>query len=202
MKKYTSGLYCLLVSSLMITICSTCSFLFPTNSWTDANCIFTVGRSMAHGLVPYRDIIDHKGFYLYLINMVGSLISRRSFFGMYVMEILFFSAFLYFSYRTFRLYVKQSTAIGLIPLLAAVTAACNSFDRGCSAEEFVLPMAAATIYFTLRYVQSDCDETKMNRNVLLINGILAGIVLWIKYTMLGLWFGFMAMVFFMMLSKR
>lgn len=195
-------LFCIFLSAVMITICSTCSFLFATNSWVDANCLFTVGRSMFHGQVLYRDIIDHKGLYIYTINILGYLFSHRSFFGMYLVEILFFSVFLYVSYRSLRIYVSRHTALCLLPLLAAVAAACNSFDRGCSAEEFVLPMAAACIYFMLRYLDSGCDETRMDWNILLINGILAGIVLWMKYTMLGLWFGFMAMVFFLMLSKK
>lgn len=197
-----SVLFCVFLSAVMITICSTCSFLFATNSWIDANCIFTAARSVFHGRVLYRDVMDHKGFYIYVINILGYLLSRRSFFGMYLVEILFFSVFLYFSYRSLRLYVSRPTADRLLPLFAAVTAACNSFDQGCSAEEFVLPMAAASIYFMLRYLANDCDEARMGWNTLLANGVLAGIVLWLKYTMLGLWFGFMAVTFFLMLSKK
>lgn len=195
-------LFCIFLSAVMITICSTCSFLFATNSWVDANCLFTVGRSVFHGQVLYRDIIDHKGLYIYVINILGYLLGRRSFFGMYLVEIGFFSIFLYFSYRSLRLYVSQQTAVRLMPLLAATVAACNSFDRGCSAEEFVLPLAAACLYFMLRYLHSGCDEAQMDWKTLFINGMFAGIVLWLKYTMLGLWFGFMAMVFFLMLSEK
>ena len=54
--KLTGGLgkpvlFCLFLSALMITICSTCSFLFATNSWIDANCIFTTARSVFHGSI-------------------------------------------------------------------------------------------------------------------------------------------------------
>ncbi len=202
MKKYTPYLFCLAVGALMITICSTCSFLYATNSWVDVNCIFTASRSMAHGQVLYRDIMDHKGFYLYIINILGYLISRRSFFGLYIMEILFFSAFLAICWKIFLLYVSKPTALRLVPLTAAVAAACNSFDAGASTEEFALPLAAASIYFMLRWVSSGCDPKKMDGKTVLLNGALAGVVLWMKYTMLGLWFGFMAMVFFLMLSKK
>lgn len=175
-------LFCIFLSAIMITICSTCSFLFATNGWVDANCLFTVGRSIFHCKVLYRDIIDHKGLYIYVINILGYLLSHRSFLGMYLVEIVFFSIFLYFSCQSLRLYVSQHTAVRLMPLLAATAAAC--------------------IYFMLRYLNSGCNEALMGWRTLLINGILAGIVLWLKYTMLGLWFGFMAMVFFLMLSKR
>ena len=79
MRGYAPLFYCLVLGTVMITISSTCSFLFATNSWSDVNCIFTASRCMVHGRVLYRDVMDHKGFYLYIINILGYLISRRSF---------------------------------------------------------------------------------------------------------------------------
>ena len=44
-----------------ITVVSTCSPLYPFNPWDDANCFFTLGRGIIHGLVPYRDLYEQKG---------------------------------------------------------------------------------------------------------------------------------------------
>ena len=49
-------LYCLLAAFVVLTICTKSSFLYPFNDWVDANCFFTVGKSMAEGKVLYRDI--------------------------------------------------------------------------------------------------------------------------------------------------
>lgn len=202
MKRYGPLFYCLALGTVMITISSTCSFLFATNIWSDINCIFTTGRVMVHGGVLYRDVMDHKGFYLYIINILGYLISRRSFFGLYVMECLFFSAFLFISYRLLRLKLSHFTTACLIPLLGAAVSGCVALDVGGCTEEFVLPLAAATVYFMFRYVEGGCDESLMNGKIVFLNGMIAGVVFWMKYTMLGLWFGFMAMVFFLMLSEK
>ena len=48
----------LLISVGVITLCSRSSFLYPLNNWDDANCFFTVGKSMFNGKVPYRDLIE------------------------------------------------------------------------------------------------------------------------------------------------
>lgn len=202
MKKYAPLFYCLVLGTVMITISSTCSFLFATNDWSDVNCIFTASRSMVHGRVLYRDVMDHKGFYLYIINILGYLISRRSFFGLYVMECLFFSAFLFASYCSLRLCLSRFTSVCLLPLLGAFVSGCAAFEAGGSTEEFVLPLAAVTIYSMLRYVKTGCGRFGMNGKLIFLNGVLAGVVFWMKYTMLGLWFGFMAMAFFLMLSKK
>lgn len=202
MRRYAPLFYCLVLGTVMITISSTCSFLFATNSWSDVNCIFTASRCMVHGRVLYRDVMDHKGFYLYIINILGYLISRRSFLGLYVMECLFFSAFLYASYCSFRLYLSRFTSACLLSLLGAAVSGCAALEAGGCTEEFALPFAAVSLYFMLRYVKEDCDASRMNGRVVFLNGVLAGVVFWMKYTMLGLWFGFMAMVFFLMLSKK
>ena len=41
-----------------MTLASTCSPLYPFNPWDDANCFFTLGRGITHGLVPYRDLAE------------------------------------------------------------------------------------------------------------------------------------------------
>ena len=49
-----------------ITICSKSSPLYPMNDWVDANCFFTVGRSMLSGKVLYRDIFEQS------VNFIGA----------------------------------------------------------------------------------------------------------------------------------
>ena len=56
-------------AAVTITIVSACSPLYPFNPWDDANCFFTVGRGIIHGLVPYRDLYEQKGPLLYLFSL-------------------------------------------------------------------------------------------------------------------------------------
>ena len=77
-----------IMAVLLITFCSKSSFLFPFNDWVDTNCFFTVGKSVMKGLVPYRDLIEQKGPLLYFVHTAASLLSYRSFIGIYFIEIL------------------------------------------------------------------------------------------------------------------
>ena len=59
------------------------------NDWVDADCIFTVAKSLKNGLVLYKDIFDHKGPIIYFIFYVSALISENSFIGLWLWEIIF-----------------------------------------------------------------------------------------------------------------
>lgn len=77
-------LYCFFCSSICVTCCSECSFLYPIDSWVDANCFLTVGKSLVKGLVPYRDLIEQKGPMLYFLYGAAALIEPTSFLGVYI----------------------------------------------------------------------------------------------------------------------
>ena len=57
-RKLLTAVYFLLISAVMIGLCSRCSPLYPFNNWNDANCFFTTGKAMFSGksediVVPY-----------------------------------------------------------------------------------------------------------------------------------------------------
>jgi len=51
----------LLFAVFVISLFSTCSFLYPLNPWDDANVFMTIGNAMLSGRELYVDIFDHKG---------------------------------------------------------------------------------------------------------------------------------------------
>lgn len=65
-----------------------------------------------------------------------------------------------------------------------------AFEYGDSAEELCTPLLAWSMYDALRCIR---EKERMTARCLLRNGLLAGCVLWIKYSLLGLHFAWMAM---------
>ena len=61
-----------------VSVCSLSSPLYAFNTWVDANCFMTVGKSMLYGLVPYRDLYEQKGPLLYALYALCYLVSHRS----------------------------------------------------------------------------------------------------------------------------
>lgn len=176
--------YCAAVSGLILAVCSKSSFLYPFNDWGDANCFFTMGKSLMHGKVLYRDIYDQKGPLLYLIHSAAWLISQKSFLGVYVIEVIFFSCFLWISGKTIELYLPLKATFILLPILSALVLSSPAFSHGDSAEELCLPLIALSIYSMLRYFKDAYPEAISFRTVFL-NGIIAGCILLIKFNLLS-----------------
>lgn len=191
-KKAVPILFCFIISFLVLLFTSKCSPLYPLNDWVDANAFFTVGKSMMNGLTPYTDIFEQKGLFLYLIYGIGYLISHTSFLGVFLLEVIFFTVFLYYIFKIFMLFVKSEYAYLFIPLIAAILCTSRAFVHGGGAEEFCLPFLGISLYYFLRHYKGK----KLNYKEICLNGLCAGLVLMTKYTLLGFWFAWMAMIFF------
>lgn len=181
----------MLAAAVMMLFISRCSPLYPSNFWVDSNCYMTVGRGMRAGLVPYRDLIEQKGPLLYFLHYLATFVSNTSFLGVYILECLNFGAFLILAVRTARLFAEKRTLI-LTAALCLLGLCGPAFSAGDLAEEFCLIPIMWAIYDGVRYFMD--PERRMPALTLIRNGALAGCVLWIKYTTLGVLFAFMAVI--------
>lgn len=180
-------LFCLLISFVALLFTSKNSFLYQLNDWMDANAFFTVGKSMMNGIVPYKDIFEQKGLFLYFIYGIGYLISHKSFYGVFIIEVLFFSVFLFFVFKLVKMLLNKNYGYFIIPLVAILIMTCKAFVHGGSAEEFCLPFFSIVLYEFFKYYKNNYLKNKE----FLICGLCAGFVLMTKYTMLGFFMGFM-----------
>ncbi len=188
--------WCLITGAVIMTICTMSSFLYPFNLWDDSNSYLTVGKSMLRGLVPYRDLFDQKGIYQYSIYMLASLISRKTFLGVYVMEIIACTMALLAAFRIMQLYLRSvSMPYILTPVAGMVIYTSKCFYWGGSAEEFLFPFLMWGMYISLKHFRENYPEPMSYRRVL-AGGVLAGFVFNIKFSSLGFYFAWMAMVFF------
>ncbi len=191
-------LYCLLTAAVMITLCSRSSPLYPFNDWNDTNCFFTVGKAMMNGRVVYRDIYEQKGVLLYFLYGLGWLLSHRSFLGAWVLECLCFAAFL----RTAALTAEKRGVLRsfclVMPALAAILCSSYAFFLGGSAEEIALPFLYPALHVFLT-TEDGCLPAP--RKIVLL-GAMAGCVLWIKFTLLGLYVGYVLFIALLLILRR
>ena len=183
--------FLMLLAAVIMLFFSRCSPLYPSNFWVDPNCYMTVGRSMRAGLVPYRDLIEQKGPLLYFLHYIAALISENSFLGVYPLQCLNFGVFLILALRTARLFSDRYT-LSVTAALCFLGLCGPAFASGDLAEEFCLIPIMWAIYDGTRYFLD--PDRAMPAGVLIRNGALAGCVLWIKYTTLGVSFAFMAVI--------
>lgn len=190
-KSLYTCLFCFFTSVVSIAICSKCSPLYPLNDWVDINVFYTMGKGMMSGKILYTDLMDHKGPYVYAVAGIASLIHKDGFFGFFLLEVISMYTFLIYAKKIMELYVK-SGAICIIPILAAGITASRSFVHGGSLEELSLGIFAYSFYSILRCLHTKED---MKQNVLLKNGILAGILFWSKFTIVGFYIAWIAIIF-------
>ena len=176
----------IIISIFVVTVCSKSSPIYPLNDWDDPNCFFTVGKAMANGKVLYRDIFEQKGPLLYMLHELTYFISQKTFLGVYFAEVIACAAFLIFSYKIISLFTDKHKLLIVFPL-AAFTYTSLSFCSGDSAEELCLPFLCFSFYTALSCIKR--NKLMSLKNALLC-GICTGVILWVKFTMLGFFIGF------------
>ncbi len=186
-KKYGLLLYSFLLSAVVLGICSKSSPLYPMNDWVDVHCFFTIGRELLDGKVLYVDLYEQKGPILYFIYALISLISSESFWGIFLLEVATFTLFLYYSGKIIGLYSKYDLWNCIaITVLAVVIGTCPALAHGGSVEQMCLGFMAYGLYCLLSAFR---DDRVLSFKEGLINGLFAGMILWIKFTMLGFYAG-------------
>ena len=178
---------CFLASFLSLLFFSRSSFLYPFNTWVDSNASLTVGSAMMRGQVLYVDIFDQRGPFLYFLYGLASLVSSTTFTGVFLLECLSFTVFLFYAYRVATLYVTKN-ALFVIPILAIIIPSSKAFGLGGSPEELLLPVFAYGLYSLLAFLRTP-DLERPSTTSLLVNGFLCGAVLWTKYSLLGFYVG-------------
>lgn len=186
MKRFFPVLMAVLCAFLALMIASSSSFLYATNFWTDTNIYFTIGRGMTQGLMPYRDLFDHKGPLLFMLYALGACVSKTSFIGVFMLEVASLAAALYAGWRTVCLYGEGRLTLLAMPLTAMAACCCTAFTQGGSAEEFCLPALVMGIALTLALLKNRTAHPKAAQMLL---GAATGWVFLIKYTDCGLFGG-------------
>ena len=190
----------MLIAAAVLFFCSKSSPGYPVNDWTDANIYFTIGKGMTRGQVVYRDLYDHKGPLLYALHAVCAWISFGDFTGVFLMEIVAATAFLYLGGKLLALYGVKRAAYALLPVLALVLYSSVSFGQGDSAEELCLPLMTGTMLGVCAYLKG--DRQRMSAGGLALQGVLTGCVFWTKFTLIGIQAGLLGWVLLRHLLKK
>ncbi len=180
-------LFSFLTATVFLGLCSKSSPLYPMNDWVDVHCFLTLGKGMLHGMVPYVDLYEQKGPVLYFVYAIVALFSQKSMFGQFLLEIITFGLFLYYSAKIAEIYLGKSRYLyAIILILAAVIPTTAAFSHGGSVEQSCLFLFAYGLYTVLKA----CHENRgLTFHEAFVNGLFAGAALWIKYTMLGFYIG-------------
>lgn len=194
--------FSLLLAILLMTVGSMTSFLYPLHTGVDQNCFLSVAKAMADGAVLYADIFEQKGPLLYALHLPAALLPKLRFFGVYLVQIASWIWFFYGVRRLNGFYLPKHYAypVAAISGLIIVTAFC--YSRGDNAEEYCLPLMMVSLADLLYAARAEDQADGLTAGRILKNGILAGCVLWIKFTMLGFYIGWCVLVGCMLWQRK
>lgn len=182
MKNYRLYVYLAFLSLFFMLIVTTTSPLYYVNNADDGNIMFTVGKAVLHGLMPYKDLFDQRGPLMYFMNTIASLISYKSFLGVFIFEVVATFLDFAFLYKTFKL--RYSNKFSALSVIFLVPFLFNSklFIYGNTPEEYVLPLIIITIYLITKE-----SLEKWNVSKYILMGLFLGISFWTKFTLSTTW---------------
>lgn len=158
----------------------------PLNIWcqngesgTDSSVFRTVAFYMSKGYMPYRDIFDHKGPFLYLLNYLGLQISYGH--GIWVVELISLFITLILFYKISRLVCGE--LFSCINIFVAATPLYIYFEGGNLTEEYAMPFISGALYIFCDYFINN----KVSRIRLLLCGVSLGAVLLLRPNMISVW---------------
>lgn len=197
--------------SFPFAVCFVISFLLSLNfslspfnadaSGIDSSVFLYIGQSMHHGLVPYKDLFDHKGLVLYFIEYLGYLIGFGSNVGVWIIELINLYAIALIFYCTAKLFT-DSRIICLLSayiVLQLSTLPFFSSDGGNLTEEYALPWIALSLYFVVKFFLT---EEYKNWHIVAI-GFGFAAVFFLRVNMVGLWAALLfSVIIHLIKSKR
>ena len=197
-QNYKIILFCLIISAIILIFTSCNSPLYPHNFSPDINAYFTIGRGWLEGKIPYKDLFDQKGPILYIIYMFAAAISNKSFVGIYILEVINMTIVLYYANKIITLFVDKKNSLFVLPILATLICTSFAFASGATAEEFTLSLFMISIYYLIKYFK----EERITYKQLFLNGLIAGIILMIKFNIAFFWAGFIICIFIDLILKK
>lgn len=197
----------ILYSFLIMLFCTKSSPIYVLNDWYDANAYFTMGKGIINGSVPYKDLFDHKGPFLYFIYGIGYLLNNNSFFGVFILQIIAMSITLIFSFKIAEIYNLSRCAAFMVAVLVPMAILSNGFYilgndfGGGSPDEFIIPIFSIVVYLIIKLVKEQ-NILKSNPLYWLTIGLLSSLIFQLKFSHLILVFGLIFPILFYFLIKN
>ncbi|MBQ6505345.1 MAG: hypothetical protein IJI57_15675 [Flexilinea sp.] len=178
----------LFISVLMLTIIMVCyststSPLYPASYGWDSALFRFFGSELLHGKALYRDIWDHKGPVIYLINAVGALggTGNRGFNVLFLLQLASLFVTFLLMYLTCKIIKEQvSYLFFCFSFICSISIFIETMEGGNLTEEWSLPAISCSIYLFVRYCFNLQKEKNHPCRYALIHGICFSLLAFIR----------------------
>ena len=156
-KKIGIALFWLVIAAGFVFLFSySTSPLYPTYYGNDSAQFQTIGKCWLKGAIPYRDLFDHKGPWIFFINMLGYLLTGTKY-GIFLIQIVCMWISLYFLYKTAK-YGLHRTGYALGTVLVSMFFLFLNYGEANLTEEYCLPFICASAYYIYVYFNEEYHQ--------------------------------------------
>ncbi|MBQ9664089.1 MAG: hypothetical protein IJV40_13150 [Oscillospiraceae bacterium] len=175
--------------------------LYPGNTrppMQDSSVFLYIGKRMAEGKLPYRDLFDHKGPLLYLLQLLGIRLTPDSLTGVWLLELLnlFLTAFILLKLASLITDCDTNARLSVF----AVLGICGwmVWQGGNFTEEYALPWISSAAYISFRFFR---NKSYKRRDIVLLGGGFA-VVLLLRANMIAAWITLIPVVLILLLKEK
>ena len=148
-----------IISALFVLIMSySTSPLYPYYFGGDSAQFQTIGKGWSKGMIPYKDMFDHKGPIIFFIDMLGFLLTGTSL-GIMLLQIIFMFFTLFSLFLLSKLFFKNYIGGGIVYIFLALIILTLYYNGGNTVEEYCLPFIGISLFFQLKFFYSSKYDT-------------------------------------------
>lgn len=190
--------------------------LYPDYYGGDSAQFLTIGKEWMLGKIPYKELFDHKGPFIFFVDMLGFIITGNKF-GIIIIQSIFSIITVNGLFDLAKLRFKSNRYAILVIVISMIIYKRNYID-GNGVEEYCLPFIVVSTYFQMKFLYQKlhqqapytavfygitfgiCAMTRVTNGVMAGTGVLViSIMLLLKkqyinliWNALGFLLGFMA----------
>lgn len=156
--KYTSYIFLFIIVFIISLIYLDSSPLYPNMFPEIDSSVFQVmGKGMLENKIIYKDLFDHKGPIVYIINAIALLISDK--YGLFIIEFIIAYIGTTFIYKTARIMLNKY--VSMIMSIIYVFISYKYFYGGNFTEEYAIAFISIAMYYIIKILHSK-ENNKLN----------------------------------------
>jgi len=151
----------------------------------DSSVFIYSAQQILDGQLMYKDIVDHKGPFLYFINAVALFLFGGNFIGIWIFEVLSLFAASIMMYKTARFFADKFSS--LLAVITSILFLVRTLAGGNLVSEWVLPYISIALYIFVGYLKENKPLDMIRLFILSLTFVLAFML---RANLVAMWAGF------------
>jgi len=151
----------------------------------DSSVFIYSAQQILKGQLMYKDIVDHKGPFLYLINVAALFIFNKNYIGIWIFEVISLFAASIMMYKTARFFAGKIPS--LLAVISSIFILVICLGRGNIVEEWALPYISMALYIFVDYLKRSKPLSIVRLFILSFTFVLTFML---RANMIAVWAGF------------